>query len=175
MASETVAARVNWINHLSKVLLVPRVEPPELVGGVVLVGHVALGAELDGGAVRARPPESHDLGGGGGSAAAAAARGAVVAGAHGAAVDDPEVVGALELKVIPLSDTFYSYEVSQKSIRNFQTVMCCAYLSLRGCMKLALGGEIHTTIDTEISFVRLKKYIYSMCPTSCQVQNATIS
>ena len=83
------------MNYLSKVLLVPRVEPPELVGGVVLVGHVALGAEVDGGAVRARPPHPNDLGGGG-FAAAAAARDAVVAGAHGAAVDDPEVVGALE-------------------------------------------------------------------------------
>ena len=77
--------------YLAKVLLV--VEPPELEGGVVYIIHVAPGAEVDGGAVRARPPDSHNVGGRG--FAAAAAGNSVVAGAHGSAVDDPEVVSAL--------------------------------------------------------------------------------
>ena len=50
------------MDYLSRILLGAGVEPPELVRGVVLVGHVALGAEVDGGeAVRARPPHSHDV------------------------------------------------------------------------------------------------------------------
>ena len=61
---------------------------------VVLVVHVARGAEVDGGAVRARPPDAQNVGGGRGCAASTAGNSAVP-GPDGAAVDDAEVVRAL--------------------------------------------------------------------------------
>ena len=86
----------NRFNYLALIIVSAGVEPSELVRCVVLVGHVALGAEVDGGAVHARPPDSNNVGGGGGGFAAAIAGDSVVPAAHRAAVDDPEIIGALE-------------------------------------------------------------------------------